>query len=343
VHNGGETGLDCGGSTACDRCPGGQRCAEGGDCASGVCTAGLCDASCTDGVKDGDESATDCGGSCPGCPAGTPCAAAADCASRICTDGACLPPSCTDGVQNGGESDKDCGGPCAPCVNGQVCSADADCRSFGCRGGRCVEAVIVTEVRSHGPPWSAHPQDGGFTNEFVELYNPGLDDITLDATWQLRHQQAQSVCSTGSGVLMFTGAQQVLPAHHHILLQGLDYEPLLPADVTLTNSTEQQSIADGGSMYVAHGGAVIDALCFCYNTQNCGWIVGVGCSPYVCNGPPIKNGPHDGSGQPSSTVDASLARKVLPGGSYQDTRDSSVDFAVASPSKPQNLASPAGP
>ena len=203
--------------------------------------------------------------------------------------------------------------------------------------------MLVTEVRSHGPPWSAHPQDAGFTNEFVELYNPGLDDITLDATWQLKHQQAQGVCWSGLGVIMFTGGNQVLPAHRHLLLQGLDYEPLLASDAPLTNSTEAQSIADGGSMYVAHGGAVIDALCFCFSTTTCNWIVGQGCTPYVCHGPPIKNGPHDGSAQPSSTVDASLARKVLSDGSYQDTRDSTADFVVAAPSGPQNLASPLGP
>ncbi len=47
--------------------------------------------SCTDGVKNGNETAVDCGGSCPACA------------------------SCTDGVKNGNETAIDCGGSCAPC------------------------------------------------------------------------------------------------------------------------------------------------------------------------------------------------------------------------------------
>ncbi len=49
-------------------------------------------ASCFNGVQDGDETGVDCGGSCAPCP------------------------TCDDGIQNGGETGVDCGGPdCEPC------------------------------------------------------------------------------------------------------------------------------------------------------------------------------------------------------------------------------------
>ncbi len=56
--------------------------------------------SCTDGIKNGQETGVDCGG--PTCP---PCAA-----------------TCTDGIQNGQETGVDCGGPsCPPCpTNGET-------------------------------------------------------------------------------------------------------------------------------------------------------------------------------------------------------------------------------
>lgn len=50
-------------------------------------------ASCFNGIQDGDETGVDCGGSCAPCP------------------------TCDDGIQNGGETGIDCGGPdCEPCT-----------------------------------------------------------------------------------------------------------------------------------------------------------------------------------------------------------------------------------
>ncbi len=154
VKNGNETGVDCGGSCpACTTsgCPAFVQ-PMGGDpgykiddkvtfnggayrslinanfwspsaapqyWASTTCTS---TSSCTDGVKNGNETGVDCGGSCPAC---TPTAS--------CTDGvkngnetgvdcggscpACTPTaSCTDGVKNGNETGVDCGGSCPACT-----------------------------------------------------------------------------------------------------------------------------------------------------------------------------------------------------------------------------------
>jgi len=50
-------------------------------------------ATCSDGIKNGNETGVDCGGSCSACP------------------------TCSDGVKNGSEAGVDCGGSCAPCNN----------------------------------------------------------------------------------------------------------------------------------------------------------------------------------------------------------------------------------
>ena len=72
--------------------------------------------SCDDGVKNGDESDVDCGGStCPRCVDGLACTGGDDCASKVCNK-TCSAPSCSDGVQNGDELGVDCGGPVCPVV-----------------------------------------------------------------------------------------------------------------------------------------------------------------------------------------------------------------------------------
>jgi hypothetical protein len=94
---------------------------------------------CRDGVRDGDETDVDCGGSCLRCEAAQACGEGADCRSGICREGRCTAPACDDGVRNGHESDVDCGGDCAPCAAGKQCDASSrNCASGHCAlGGRC--------------------------------------------------------------------------------------------------------------------------------------------------------------------------------------------------------------
>ncbi|EDM76079.1 putative lipoprotein [Plesiocystis pacifica SIR-1] len=64
--DGDETDVDCGGS--CEPCADGLGCAEGPDCASGVCEDGTCQApTCDDEVANGGEYGVDCGGPCIVC------------------------------------------------------------------------------------------------------------------------------------------------------------------------------------------------------------------------------------------------------------------------------------
>lgn len=79
----------------------------GGSCSDGVknadetgvdCGGGHCPAcsSCNDGIKNGNETGVDCGGSCPACA------------------------SCNDSIKNGNETGVDCGGSCLPCGIGLI-------------------------------------------------------------------------------------------------------------------------------------------------------------------------------------------------------------------------------
>ncbi len=118
-------------------CVSGAGCKTTQDCVKGdVCTGSVCSvpaASCMDGVKDGDETDMDCGGSCVPCADGKACGAPADCANANCIGGTCSAPSCTDKIQNGTETGVDCGGSCtAKCADGSGCKTGADCANGSC-------------------------------------------------------------------------------------------------------------------------------------------------------------------------------------------------------------------
>jgi hypothetical protein len=88
-QDGRETGLDCGSSDpACARCPLGAGCESDTDCASGRCTGRVC-TDCGDGVRNGNETGIDCGGSCGPCAVGIDCLGDSDCASGACQAGRC--------------------------------------------------------------------------------------------------------------------------------------------------------------------------------------------------------------------------------------------------------------
>lgn len=152
----GEADIDCGG-VCTERCAAGRHCGSDADCRAGLYCPGassLCSpSSCNDGVRNGDELATDCGAGCPGCADGTACTVDADCQSGVCSAaGNCAAPSCTDNVRNGGEPDVDCGGPCASCPTARACGAADDCQSgvcssLGCAAGvaQCCQAATCSD------------------------------------------------------------------------------------------------------------------------------------------------------------------------------------------------------
>jgi hypothetical protein len=154
LKNGDETGVDCGGPTAPNKCPTGQGCVTNADCNNVACDGGktnVCLApSHADGIKNGDETGVDCGGpTAPNkCPTGQGCVTTADCNNLLCDVGKtnlCSPPSSNDGFKNGTETDVDCGGGAptnAPaCGVNKGCLANTDCTTSGCAyNNKCAPA-----------------------------------------------------------------------------------------------------------------------------------------------------------------------------------------------------------
>src|SRR6202042_1065367 len=101
------------------------------------------------------------------------------------------------------------------------------------------------------------------------IYNPGSAPVTFDATWMLKARNATaglSGCDSAGYGTRFNGGGQVIPASGHILYanaMGFSESAATPADGTYpTNS----GIPDAASVILVHGAAVIDTLCFYYDS-----------------------------------------------------------------------------
>ena len=107
---------------------------------------------CDDGVRNGDETALDCGGSCPPCEIGQACREDDDCVGFLsCRGGWCMGRRCReDGVLNGAEVDVDCGAACAhACEVGAQCVGYSDCVGEArCRRGRCARPSCEDGVQN---------------------------------------------------------------------------------------------------------------------------------------------------------------------------------------------------
>ena len=149
-----ETDIDCGG-VDCPDCDDGGTCLQDEDCVSGVCDVEnmVClEATCLDGVTNGDETDMDCGGpDCPDCPNGADCDDNTDCVSGVCDMGTCVADSCTDMIENGDETDVDCGGPvCPPCEDDAECDEDDDCESGVCNAGGTCDPPACDDMVQNG-------------------------------------------------------------------------------------------------------------------------------------------------------------------------------------------------
>jgi hypothetical protein len=105
---------------------------------------------CTDGLRNGEESDVDCGGACGPCGLMGACLTNSDCASSVCARGVCVAGSCRDGLRNGDESDADCGGACPPCATDRACTTESDCESSACVANRCAPPSCGDQRRNGG-------------------------------------------------------------------------------------------------------------------------------------------------------------------------------------------------
>ena len=139
----------------CGAC--GHSCGPNAACSGGSCFS--LGPTCTDGIKNGNETAVDCGGgTCPACPVGLSCQTNGDCVSNACNTLTltCASNQCADNHKDGAETDVDCGGgTCAACATGKKCAINSDCASNAC------DAISLTCVANQ---CMDHRQDGQETD-----------------------------------------------------------------------------------------------------------------------------------------------------------------------------------
>lgn len=113
---------------------------------------------CSDGVKNQQETDIDCGGQyCGGtCESGKACKTGADCASNTCYNKVCSEPNgtCDDMMKNQDETDVDCGGATCRfmqrCTSGQGCLLDSDCTTSFCQNNVCAMPSCSDGVKNQG-------------------------------------------------------------------------------------------------------------------------------------------------------------------------------------------------
>lgn len=159
-------------------CSQGTACSSNGQCASGVCQNGTCQAptclpNCGAGTActaNADCASKNCAaGVCkappcaPNCSEGTKCGQASDCASGVCTANVCAKPSCQSNCGQGVAcaNNWNCAsgvcanGVCQPpgcspqCNRGAGCGSNTDCGSQVCAGGTC-QAPVCGPMCSEG-------------------------------------------------------------------------------------------------------------------------------------------------------------------------------------------------
>ncbi|CAF3954656.1 unnamed protein product [Adineta steineri] len=159
VKNQDESDVDCGGAICSKKCSPQQGCKSSSDCANNNCdtTTKKCLApTCTDGVKNQDESDVDCGGAACSkkCSPQQGCSSSSDCSSNNCDTKTkkCLAPTCTDGIKNYDETDVDCGGAvCSKkCLPQQGCKSSSDCTSNNCdtTTKKCLAPTCTDDVKN---------------------------------------------------------------------------------------------------------------------------------------------------------------------------------------------------
>ncbi len=113
---------------------------------------------CNDGIKNGDETGVDCGGSCPDCQAA---------------------PTCNDGIQNGDETGVDCGGSCPACSTEPTCNdgiRNGDETGVDC-GGSCPECSNSNYISGKFTPSNGRLLIIGQDINSIADYNSAFDKV----------------------------------------------------------------------------------------------------------------------------------------------------------------------
>ncbi len=162
--------------------------------------------------------------------------------------------------------------------------------------------IVISQFRTRGP--------AGGNDEFVELHNRSTAAVDVGG-WLLRGSNATGSVSTRATIPAGT---MIGPGCFYLLVNSSAYSGAVPGDVTYTTG-----VTDTGGIGIVSGAETVD---------------GVGMNPGSVFWETTPLEPLSGD------VDQSYER--LPGGTagHVDTDDNAADFALISPSTPQNSASP---
>jgi hypothetical protein len=259
--------------------------------------------SCTDGVRNGQETGLDCGGpACSKCAGGEGCNGAADCASGTCAASVCAA-SCFDNVKDGDETGKDCGGSCNGCPPGDPCKVNGDCASKICTAGVCAAPSCSDGVQNgtesdidcgkgcigcalgqkcnFDSDCDSHGCRNGLCTEVLLISetrtngpNPDYfgDDFvefynpgntTVTLDSNWELWHRSTQAQCQGKVIRYRGKGQLIPPHHHFLLGGLSYAGP-PMDDLFLGVDPTQSISDAACMWILHSGQVIESICYYY-------------------------------------------------------------------------------
>lgn len=249
---------------------------------------------CADGLKNGDETGVDCGGSCGPCGEGKTCAGPSECASGHCTDGVCCEASC-DGAcvacvaSKTGATD----GSCAP-VKVDT-DPDAECNATdpstcgavgsGCNGDKAAPACVrhpagttcATESCKDGKVTSARACDG------KGLCAPGMSVDCAPAECAPDGAMCAVSCATNEDCVV--GFECALATHTCKPLGNTGGACEAAKDCSSGNCVEGvccNTACDGACDVCTKAlGATVDGACAVATTGSVG---APECAPFVCDG-----------------------------------------------------------
>ena len=169
------------------------------------CLGNITTPTCIDGIKNGNETGIDCGGSCPACPT---CSDGIKNGNETGVDcgGSCPAcPTCSDGIKNGNETGIDCGGSCPACptcfdgiMNGNETAIDC--------GGNCTSCPTCSDGIKNGNETAI--DCGGSCQPCLSCINMTLeirtDQFPTETSWNLKNGVGTTVASGGNYVSAHT-------------------------------------------------------------------------------------------------------------------------------------------
>ena len=348
VKNDSETDVDCGGvgspsSDGAPACADGKTCKAGADYTSTTCQAGKCvPPTCTDKVKDGQETDVDCGGpSCVACPTGDACLAMTDCLNGICTNGHCAAPTDTDHVKNDSETDVDCGGahlaggaPNPASDGAPVCAVGKMCLiGLDCVDGVCAAGPVFVDNLDAGLEGSVGDAavDGGAGQRVCQGSTPfdgvkNASETDVDCGGALLASGAVNPSSDGAPACKAGGACVLTTdCASLVCTAGVCQAPMATDGVKNDSETD---VDCGGALLVdGTANASSDGAPACADGKAC--VLGNDCVDRVCAVGPVTTPSPDGSAIDCPAGQTCTCQTPLPTDGVQNDSETDVDCGGA--------------